>query len=191
MVSLDLSLSSCHVTENSIFNRVYSSAAVDEDRLRVYLTGGRASPRHCLEDVVEVDVITGEWRRTDWRLDVGRWRHCSAVLEGHLVMVGGGGGGDTLIGLDLATGQWLTSVRLTSQVLSASCVVWRQAGLLVWSGGLEDMRPSSAVRTVKICKKELRVRRLEVEISPRFSHTSHEGQAGDMRRCRSRVHSAL
>ena len=78
-----------------------------------------------------------------------------------------------MIGLDLATGHWLTPVRLTRQVLSASCVVWRQAGLLVWSGGLEDMRPSSTVRTVKICKKELRVRRLEIEISPRFSHTSH------------------
>ena len=174
MLTLDLSSSGpMETTEGVIFRRVYSSTAVDQVRQRVYLSGGRASPDESLEDIVEVDVATGQWRRADWRLGTGRWRHCSAVLADHLLILGGLGGGHTVLGLHLETGQWLPPVQVAAEVVSASCDVWGDAGLLVWSGGLENMSPSSAVRTVSIKNKQMSIVKLGVEISPRFSHSSH------------------
>ena len=176
MLTLDLSSTSVtrDLTEDPVFSRVFSSAAVDEARQKVYLSGGRASPADCREDVLEVDVASGDWRMTDWRLDGGRWRHCSAVLEDHLVILGGcGGGGPTVLALHLQTGHWTASLSLAREVISASCVFWPQAGVLLWSGGLEDLRPTSTVRRVSIVNRQITVTNLEVEISPRFSHSSH------------------
>ena len=174
MLSLDLSSSPVtrHLTEDPVFSRVFSSAAVDEPRQKVYLSGGRASPAHSLEDVLEVDMVSGKWRRTDWRLGGGRWRHSSAVLGDHLVILGGCGG-PSVLALNLLTGQWLPPLVLPREVLSASCVLWAQAGVLLWSGGLEEVRPTSTVRSVSIVNSEIRLTNLEVEISARFSHTTH------------------
>ena len=175
MLTLDLSSSPAtrRLTEDPVFSRVFSSAAVDQSRLKVYLSGGRASPANSREDVLEVDVESGEWRLTDWRLGGGRWRHCSAVLGHHLLILGGCGGGPSVLALDLLTGQWVPPLDLAREVISASCVSWAQAGVVLWSGGLEELRPSPAVRRVSIVQGEITVTHLEVEISPRFSHSSH------------------
>ena len=177
MLTLDLSSSSefqlSRLTEDQeVFSRVFSSAAVDEARQKVYLSGGRASPADSREDVVEVEVGSGQWRRTGWRLGGGRWRHSSAVLADHLVILGGCGG-PSVLALDLQTGRWLPPLVLEREVLSASCVLWAQAGVLLWSGGLEDLRPSSAVRKVSIVNRQLSLTTLGLEISARFSHSSH------------------
>ena len=96
------------------------------------------------------------------------------MLEDHLVILGGcGGGGPTVLALHLPTGHWTASLSLAREVISASCVFWPQAGVLLWSGGLEDLRPTSTVRRVSIVNRQITVTNLEVEISPRFSHSSH------------------
>ena len=174
MLTLDLSSSSVtrHLTEDPVFSRVFSSAALDEPRQKVYLSGGRASPADSREDVVEVEVETGRWRRTDWRLGGGRWRHCSAVLAGHLLILGGCGG-SSVLALDLQSQHWLPPLLLEREVVSASCVVWAQAGVLLWSGGLEELRPTSTVRKVGIRNGQISLTNLGLEISARFSHSSH------------------
>ena len=95
------------------------------------------------------------------------------MLGHHLVILGGCGGGPTVLALDLLTAHWAAPLSLAREVVSASCVSWPQAGVLIWSGGLEELRPSSAVRRVSIVNRQITVTNLEVEISPRFSHSSH------------------
>eukprot|EP00090_Calanus_glacialis_P015692 TRINITY_DN24733_c0_g1_i1.p1 TRINITY_DN24733_c0_g1~~TRINITY_DN24733_c0_g1_i1.p1 ORF type:complete len:629 (-),score=193.20 TRINITY_DN24733_c0_g1_i1:23-1909(-) len=163
-------------TTAPVFGRMYPGVAVDQERGRVVVSGGRLGPAVGLEDILEIDCKTecGDGEVLAWSLPGGRWRHCSVIVGDYLVIVGGcgvEGARDDVLALDMRTGQWLEPVLLGESVFSGSGVVW--GAKVIFSGGWSPDGVLGGVKTIVIKDNKIIVKDLDVKITPRFSHTSH------------------
>jgi len=160
--------------KNPVFARMYPGMAMDKEIGRLIVSGGRLAPTIGLEDILSIDCQNAEWSLMGVRLPVGRWRHSTAVLGQYLIVIGGcgiDGARKDVLAVDMNTGEWLEPVVLTDSVHSGSGVVWGDK--ILYSGGWGSNGIIGSMRTIGIKKRKLIVRELNIQVTPRFSHTSH------------------
>ena len=158
-------------TQHPVLARMFPAVSLHGGRLLV--SGGRHGPSAGLTDIVVVDCETGAVTELKWRLAEPCWRHCSALLADHLVLVGGrGSAGELVRALNLSTGTWLPPVPLPAgAVHSASAAVWGDT--VVVTGGWGAAGPVGTVTLVSLTAAGLAARLARLELEPRSGHTSH------------------
>ena len=156
--------------------RMYASSVCDENRRIVFAIGGRGSPKKGFSSIFAVDCDTDLEGNFSYDLPHPRWRHFSALMGDHLLCGGGVGGSGVLDVININTRSRIQSVM--SQLLrvhSASAAVWKETETVIVTGGLrDDMEISDRVVTINLDDNgEVVVKKSDIKIVPRFSHTSH------------------
>jgi len=155
------------------FERLYCGSVAWNGKL--FLVGGRLNPKCGVQGLLVVDPSTGTCQPSDFVFPgAPRWRHATTLLGDYLVAVGGrdvDGVRDDVVALDLNTGT-IISAQLDTPIFSCSACVWGKKILV--SGGAPGLdRFKETLYVITIINNNIVVEKMELNLSPRFGHTSH------------------